>query len=289
MSIIDEVLAREARKAALKKARREKWVKRLQAMENRLREFYRSAVQRLPKWHRRPSPPQPIPTASVATTTPKKVAHRDKMWSVAGAALLAAVLMMAYGLSSLSEVWTALLPKWAWIVVAALVSALLAWLIYHYKISPNRKKTTVQAPSAATAATPAQPATTTVVVTRRTVPSWAAAIFWLILGAVVLLALGWGGYKLFAGKPMVQSSAPVTADGEYEIVLRSEESTAVFKIAVMHRWDMLDPVPESGWRMRSFRDAESFRIQIFELVPPATEVKFKIKVSKCAIAAGCAW
>ena len=176
MNIIDEVLAREARKMALKKARREKWRTRLSG------------------WWRRPSFLPPTPATSDTTTTPKKVARRDRMWFVAGAVLLVAASMMVYGLSSLSKTWTALLPMWAWVVIAILVSILLSGLIYYYKTSSSRKKSAVQTLATATTAATAQPTTTTIVVTRRTVPNWAAAIFWLILGAVVLLAIGWGGY-----------------------------------------------------------------------------------------------
>ena len=56
-----------------------------------------------------------------------------------------------------------------------------------------------------------------------------------------------------------------------------------------HRWDLVEP-PASGWTTDSgYRDKNGNRIQVFEVVAPATEVRLTTQISLCSLPRGCAW
>lgn len=63
------------------------------------------------------------------------------------------------------------------------------------------------------------------------------------------------------------------------------------RISILPGWraDLVPPIP-SGWTTdNGYRDQRGNRIQVFEVVPPVTEVVLEFRFTKCATPQDCAW
>ncbi len=85
-----------------------------------------------------------------------------------------------------------------------------------------------------------------------------------------------------------KEGADLIAATTFTVVARPGQPARI-SVPIGWRWDMVETIP-AGWRTdNGYRDAHGNRIQVFEVVPPATEVTLKIRVARCVTIEGCAW
>lgn len=101
-----------------------------------------------------------------------------------------------------------------------------------------------------------------------------------------LLALGHGGAPPVTTSPPVIVSRPAKV---LTLVPRPEQPVSI-SIPPGHRWDWAGETPDkSQYSTIAYRDRRHNRIQIFQVVLPAKEVRLAVVVTKCASPRACAW
>ena len=121
------------------------------------------------------------------------------------------------------------------------------------------------------------------------------------LGVIVGVGVFWMFYQPAPqGVQAVTAAAPVSAVRlpadkitpstpftDFNLIVRPGKPGKL-TIPVMWRWDWAGPIPK-GWTTTAYLDAGGNRIQVFEVVSPATEVTLAVRLSKCATRQECAW
>ncbi|OHA89448.1 MAG: hypothetical protein A3C70_02940 [Candidatus Zambryskibacteria bacterium RIFCSPHIGHO2_02_FULL_43_14] len=82
-------------------------------------------------------------------------------------------------------------------------------------------------------------------------------------------------------------ATPTTLFTDFNLVVKPGEPGKL-TIPVMWRWDWAGPIPK-GWTTNAYMDTVGNRIQMFEVVSPATEVVLPVRLIKCATQQECAW
>ena len=102
------------------------------------------------------------------------------------------------------------------------------------------------------------------------------------------MALARGNQEQAARREAPRVEPIPTVDTTYTLVARSGQPARI-SVPIGWRWDMVGTIP-SGWATdNGYRDARGNRIQVFEVVPPATEVTLQIRIAKCTTVEGCGW
>lgn len=92
-----------------------------------------------------------------------------------------------------------------------------------------------------------------------------------------------------APRPPASTGIPgVNAPGTATLVLRAGEPQTI-RVPPSHRWKLLDP-PLQGWTTDGGRrDEYGYRVQVFEVVAPVTEIAITNTITRCATPQECAW
>lgn len=112
---------------------------------------------------------------------------------------------------------------------------------------------------------------------------------------LMVTAVGIGAYgklqkKYGQGSVDIQitpSSPPFATD--LKLVLKPNEPGRI-SVPPGYRWDLVNNFPTEGWTTDlGHRDANNNRVQVFEIVPPATEVVLEVALTKCDTPQRCVW
>lgn len=110
--------------------------------------------------------------------------------------------------------------------------------------------------------------------------------------ALLVVAVGIGVYERLPIMPSFLSPTPATSSGGVRDITLTLRPGKPGRISVPpgYRWHMAGSTPARGWVTDDgYRDKRGNRIQVFNVVPPATEVTIEVRIRKCATAQECVW